>query len=116
MGMFDEFKCSANIAQMTNISCQTKSLENLFGFFWVDPSGQLWFPDYAGTYDITVSDSEIKSVRSGQRGRVRPYIYTGEILIGESKTSPDGYVDWVECKLTFIEGKLQQFTYINNYK
>ena len=49
MGMFDEIKCSANIAQMTNISCQTKSLENLFGFFWVDPAGQLWFPDYAGT-------------------------------------------------------------------
>ena len=46
MGMFDEIKCSANIAQMTNVSCQTKDLENLLGFYWVDPSGQLWFPDY----------------------------------------------------------------------
>jgi len=115
MGMFDEIKCSANIAQMTNISCQTKDLENFFGFYWVDPSGQLWHPDYSGTYDIKVSDSNIKAVRSGLNGKMRPYIYTGSVNIYDSHTAPDGYVDWVECKLTFVEGKLQDFIYINNY-
>lgn len=116
MGMFDEIKCSANIAQMTNISCQTKDLESIFGFYWVDPSGQLWHPDYSGTYDIKVSDSSIKAIRSGLKGRMRPYIYTGSVNIYDSHTAPDGYVDWVECELIFVEGKLQTFTYINNYK
>jgi len=114
MGMFDEIKCSANIEQMTNIYCQTKDLENLLVFFWVDPSGHLWQPDYSGTYDIKITDSKIKSVRSGLNGRMRPYIYTGTVNIYNSHTHPDGYVDWVECKLTFVEGKLQDFIYINN--
>ena len=115
MGMFDLIKCSANIAQLTNLECQTKDLDNLFGFYWVDPSGCLWHPDYSATYDIKVSNSEVRSVSSGLNGKMRPYIYTGDIKIGESKTSPDGYVDWVECKLTFVEGKLKDFIYINNY-
>ena len=115
MGMFDLIKCSADIAQLTNLECQTKDLQNLFVFYWVDPSGRLWHPDYADTYDVKVSANEVKVISSGIKGKMRPYIYTGDIKIGEAKTSSDGYVDWVECKLTFVEGKLKDFIYINNY-
>ena len=37
MGMFDELKCSADIGELTNVKCQTKDIDNVMSFFWVDP-------------------------------------------------------------------------------
>lgn len=115
MGMFDEIKCSYNIGQLTDQQCQTKDLHNLFSFFWIDPTGQLWYPNYAGTYDISIHDSKLKARRNGVKGRLEPQYHTGYITIYESNVEADGFTNWIECRLTLVSGKVQDFSYINNY-
>ena len=118
MGMFDDIKCSAEIGALTNVSCQTKEIDRYAGgtmsFYWVDPSGQMWTADFSGTTDFLVDGKKIKYISSGKNGKVVPVYLTDYVTIYSSVTHPDGMVDWAECRLHFIEGKLQDFRYINN--
>ncbi len=120
MGMFDELKCSADIGELTNVSCQTKDIDNMMSFFWVDPSGFLWCPDYSGTQDIYFVETKfllgsMKYKPNGNRGKLRRVYITNYVFIYDTKTSPDGYAEIVECRLHFIDGILQDYTYINNH-
>ncbi len=126
MGMFDEIKCSSNIGELTNVVCQTKDIDYYYGgnlsFYWVDPSGALFFIDYTGTHDyfenidpnVSVFD-KVRFVPNGNHGRCGPTTLTRDIVVYNSKTHPDGLVDLVKCKLSFVSGKLLDFSYINNF-
>ena len=124
MGMFDDIKCSAEIGALTNVNCQTKEIDRYAGgtmsFYWVDPNGLLWTADFSGTADFVFDNnspsllSRLKCIPNGNRGKVVPVYLTDYVTIYSSVTHPDGLVDWAECRLHFIEGKLQGFRYINN--
>ena len=94
--------------------------DNVMSFFWVDPSGRLWYPDYSGTQDIYfVRDRSPLGVMdckpNGNRGRLTRVYITDYVNIYDSKTYPDGYFEMVECKLHFIDGTLQDYKYINRH-
>jgi len=124
--MFDYFKCSSNIGALTDIGCQTKTIEGIIdgtmSFYWVSPGGLMYIVDYSGTTDFvenTDSDDapiwlQYHMVPNGNRGKVSPYLLSKDIVIYDSVTQADGYVDWVFCKLEFMNGVLQKFQYINN--
>ena len=126
MGMFDYVKCSANIGALTDIGCQTKTIEGIIdgtmSFYWVSPGGLMYIIDYSGTTDfVENTDSDdapiwlhYHMVPNGNRGKVSPYLLSKDIVIYDSITQADGYVDWIFCKLEFMDGILQKFQYINN--
>ena len=71
MGMFDELKCSADIA-FTGVLCQTKSIDNS-EFHWVDPG------DTYGNQTILVQQitglMETKAGPNGKHGRYQMLSY-----------------------------------------
>lgn len=115
MGMFDDFKCSADIGVLTNVTCQTKDIDRLDGgtmsFYWVDPSGQLWTPDHSGTVDFLIDGKKIKYISNGNHGKYRPVYLTEYVSVYTSRTHPDGHVDWYDCRIHFYEGKLVSYVY-----
>lgn len=124
--MFDSIRCSANIGELTNADCQTKDIDFYYGgtlsFYWVDPSGALFYIDYSGTCNYYENLDEnvpvwnkIKFIPNGTHGRCGPTTLTKDIVIYQAKTQPDGIVDLVKCKLSFVSGMLQDFSYINNF-
>ena len=124
--MFDYVKCSASIGALTDVVCQTKTVEKVIhgtmSFYWIDPSGQMYIVDYTGTTDFRENcDSDdapiwlhYHMVPSGNKGKVSPYLLTGDVVIYDSVTQADGYNEWTYCKLQIEEGILQNFRYINN--
>ena len=124
MGMFDTIKSSMDIGELTDVACQTKDMDSHGGsmsFFWIDPAGNLWRPDYQGTHSIEYIDDDsvsiwnrIKHVKTGVNGKLQRFYITDYITIYDAKTYPDGLTELVYCKLHFILGKLQSFEYINN--
>ena len=125
MGMFDDVKCSYNIGELTNVSCQTKDMDPFGGtmsFYWVDPTGALWTTDYLGTSSIEIVEGEnlkpwekLKYIPTGVHGRVTRVWITDYVEIYEYKTQADGVVDCVRCRLHFVDGILQEYKYINNH-
>ena len=124
MGMFDDIKCSYNIGELTNVACQTKDMDPFGGtmsFYRVDPAGELWTTDYLGTTSIEIVEGDnlkpwerLKHIPTGVHGRVTRVWLTDYVEIYNYKTHPDGLVDPTTCRLHFIDGVLQDFTYINN--
>jgi len=121
MGMFDYVKCSSDIGELTNEECQSKEMDRYGGtmsFFWVDPIGLLWYIDYGGTADFAINDDEdipiwrrMKVVSNGNKGKVTRYYLTDYVEIYRSRSSPDGHLDTTACRLHFIEGVLQSYSY-----
>ena len=122
MGMFDFVKCSSDIGELTNESCQTKSIEKEEGgtmsFYWVDPVGALWYADYSGTSSLEqVEDESLPIWRryrikpNGNKGRLYRISLTGDVKIYSSSVYPDGMIEWTVCILTFVEGKLHSYSY-----
>lgn len=116
MGMFDEIKCSANIGELTNAECQTKDIDNVMSFFWVDPLGQLWSTDYSGTQDIHYHKDKpfyglIDYRPNGNKGKVYRVYLTDYVNIYSGKSTPDAYCEMVTCRLHFIDGVLQSYSY-----
>ena len=93
MGMFDEIKCSCYIGALTDVTCQTKDIDPLNGgsmfFYWVDPSGLLWLPDYSGTYNFAMVNKKYKTIPNGNRGKLRRTFLSGDIRVYDSVTHPD---------------------------
>ena len=120
MGLFDELKCSYNIGELTNVTCQSKNIDDWGGtmtFYWVDPAGRLWTPDYSGTYNFASMEGKfddikyLKSVPNGNHGKYSHVNMTRTIEIYDVRTHPDGLTDWVTCYLTFCEGVLVDYMY-----
>lgn len=122
--MFDDIKCSYDIGILTDVDCQTKDMDPYGGtmsFYWVDPAGVLWTTDYQGTSAIEFVEGEnlkpwerIKHIPTGVHGKVSSVYLTDYVEIYSYNTHPDGVVDHYRCRLHFIEGVLQDFSYINN--
>ena len=121
MGMFDDFKCSYNIGELTNVPCQTKDMDPFGGtmsFYWIDPDGLLWSPDYLGTTAIELVEGEdlkpwekIKHIPTGVHGRVSRVYMTDYVEIYSYHTHPDGVVDCSICRLHLVNGKLESYSY-----
>ena len=124
MGMFDYFKCSKDIGKLTDVDCQSKEFDFYGGtcsFYWVDPAGMLWSPDYQGTSAFEYAEDEtlpiwnrIKCVPTGSHGRMLRVYLTNYVTVYTSKTDPDGFTEFTNCRLHFVDGILQDYAYINN--
>ena len=120
MGMFDTIKCSYNIGELTDVECQSKNIDDWGGtctFYWVDPSGRLWSPSYAGTYDFVPVKGKYPDVKylntipNGNHGRYMPVDMTRCIEMYTSHTHADGYLELTTCYLTFYQGLLTDYLY-----
>jgi len=124
MGMFDYFRSSYDLGeQFTDVVCQTKDIEDGIGGtmtdYWLDPSGQLWYPSYRDTHtfeEIEEDDPRYNQsgflnfewVPTGKHGKYQPYPITKYIEI-----YPEGWEgkweDWPRLRLHFRYGKLQDY-------
>ena len=125
MGMFDYFRSSYDLGeQFTNVVCQTKDIEDGIGGtmtdYWLDPAGQLWYPNYSGTstfeiieeddprYDPNKKFLNFEWVPTGQRGKYQPYSITKYIEVHPSNWKGA----WEYCpqlRLHFKNGVLQDY-------
>jgi len=126
MGMFDYFRSSYDLGdQFTNTVCQTKDIEDGIGGtmtdYWLDPSGQLWYPSYDGTHtfeEITKDDDRYNPTRkflnyewipTGQHGKYYPHYITKYIEVYPAEWKGK-WEDWPRLRLHFRNGKLQDYT------
>lgn len=121
MGMFDTVYSSYDLGpEFTNTECQTKDLDCLMQHYWIDPAGQLWEIDYAGTADMQedpnwVDDGSLKSalfkyqvVPNGKHGKVRPVSITDYVsLTGHNYGG--SWDTWPICRLHFVKGRIQDY-------
>lgn len=127
--MFDYLRSSYDLGEkFTNVECQTKSIEEYHDgtmtYYWIDPSGYLWYGDYIGTsvyseikkddprYNHKVPFLNYEWIPTGHHGKYRVHPITKYVTIYPSswhilhKERP-------ECRLHFKMGKLQDFEYLN---
>jgi len=127
MGMFDYFRSSYDLGeQFTNTVCQTKDIED-YGIggtmtdYWLDPSGQLWYPSYIETHDfceIAEDDDRYDEKRkflnfewipTGKHGKYQPHPITKYIEIYPAEWGGK-WEDWPRLRLHFRYGRLQEYT------
>lgn len=114
MGMFDEIYSNYPVFGCPyDKELQTKDLENLMLRFTLDPDGQLWEIDTSNTWDMREIPRDqqrknlptFEAVANGKRGRVRPFVFTGEALVYPAKYY--GNYRRMPCALlTFSDGTL----------
>lgn len=125
MGMFDYFRSSYDLGeQFTDVVCQTKDIEDGIGGtmtdYWLDPAGQLWYPDYKGTStfeEITKDDPRYDPERrflnfewipTGEHGRYQPVYITKYVEIYPESWEGE-WEDWPRLRLHFKYGILQDY-------
>jgi hypothetical protein len=125
MGMFDYFRSSYDLGeQFTNVVCHTKDIEDGIGGtmtnYWLDPSGQLWYPDYVGTntfeiieeddprYDPNKKFLNFEWVPTGQHGRYQPHYITKYVEVYPANWEGK-WEDWPRLKIHFRRGILQDY-------
>jgi hypothetical protein len=112
MGMFDTINNNYDLGPGFNSRIlQTKDLSYMMGNYFLDHVGCLWEIDCSGTYDFREDTGEFKWVKNGNRGKCKPYSFTGIIKVyphsWDCKYSP-----FPECKLLFRKGILEVVTHI----
>jgi len=126
MGMFDYFRSSYDLGeQFTNVVCQTKDIEDGIGGtmtdYWLDPSGQLWYPEYRDTHDFVIIEEDdprydparsflnFEWIPTGTHGKYRAHPITKYIEV-----YPDNWKgkweDWPRLRIHFRYGKIQDYT------
>ena len=125
MGMFDYFRSSYDLGeQFTNVVCQTKDIEDCIGGtmtdYWLDPSGQLWYPNYSetNTFEIISEDDprydpvrrffNFEWVPTGKHGKYQPHYITKYIEVYPADWKGK-WEDWPRLKLHFKHGKIQDY-------
>lgn len=123
--MFDYLRSSYDLGlQFTNTECHTKDIEYGIGgtmtFYWLDPAGQLWRPDYIGTHtfeEISENDERYNEklkflnfewIPNGKNGRYIPHKITKYIEVYPA-TWEGEWKDWPRCRLHFVDGVLKDF-------
>jgi len=111
MGMFDYFRCSSDIGELTDVECQTKDISNMMSFYWVDPSGHMWTVDYTGTQTIHINEEKkifgrITYVPNGNKGKLYRVYFNGVVEVYRSKGDSSK-----TCCLQFVDGVLQSYAY-----
>ena len=119
MSLFDTVKCSYNIGELTNVECQSKNIDDWGGtmtFYWIDPAGYFWTPNYAGTYDFV--DTGVKNgiqyydtTPNGNHGKYVHVPMTRCIEIYRCDTQADGYTECTMAFLEFYRGKMTDWMY-----
>jgi hypothetical protein len=122
MGMYDDFRSSYDLGpEFTNVSCQTKDLNCIMDFYWLDPAGQLWNANYTGTYQLE-ENPNFQSDRSdrlnwvfkhhvvptGKHGKLEPASVTDYVTIYSYRHNRS-YDDWPLCRIHFRNGQLQDY-------
>jgi hypothetical protein len=126
MGMMDFFRSSYDLTpQFTNVPCQTKDIEEYgiggtMTYFYLDPAGYLWCPDYTGTstfeeikeddprYDDKRLFLNFEWIPTGKRGKYRVHPITKYITIYPEQWE-GSWETWPDCRIHFKDGKLQDF-------
>lgn len=123
--MFDYLRSSYDLGpQFTNTICQTKDIEDGIGgtmtLYWLDPSGQLWCPDYRGTSTFEIIEKDdprynpktlflnYEWIPTGQKGKLTPLYITKYIEVYPESWKGE-WEQWPRLKLHFRNGKLQDF-------
>jgi len=125
MGMFDYFRSSYDLGeQFTNVVCQTKDIEDGIGGtmtdYWLDPAGQLWYPNYSGTNTFEIIEEDdprynpnlkflnFEWVPTGKHGKYQPHYITKYIEVYPANWGGK-WEDWPRCRIHFKYGKLQDY-------
>ena len=125
MGMFDYLRSSYDLGpQFTDVVLQTKDIEDGIGGtmtdYWLDPAGQLWYPDYKGTStfeEITEDDPRYEPekrflnfewVPTGKHGRYVPSMITKYVEVYPENWEGK-WEDWPRLRIHFKYGKLQDY-------
>ena len=113
MGMFDEIR---NDYKPLGVEfqgiLQTKDLDNMMDWYYIDPSGQLYYVDYSGTQDFSVNEESefplLNYAPNGSRGKVMACDFTGSVVIYPSKWEGN-WEELPEACIIFVEGRIQDF-------
>ena len=125
MGLFDYVRSSYDLGeQFTNVELHTRDIEEGIGgtmtYYWLDPSGQLWYPSYRDThtYEEIPEDDEryndkskflnFEWVPTGKHGRYRVHAITKYIEVYPALWEGK-WEDWPRLRLHFRYGKLQDY-------
>ena len=124
MGMFDYFRSSYDLGeQFTNVVCQTKDIEDGIGGtmtdYWVDPVGQLWYPNYRDTHtfeEIKEDDPRYNEkgflnfewVPTGQHGKYQPHCITKYVEVYPANWKGK-WEDWPRLRIHFKRGIIQEY-------
>ena len=123
--MFDYFRSSYDLtSQFTNVPCHTKDIEEYgiggtMTYFYLDPAGYLWCPDYTGTSTFKelkegdegyheVALFNFRWIPTGKRGKYRVHPITKYITIYPEQWE-GSWETWPDCRIHFKDGKLQDF-------
>jgi len=124
--MFDYFRSSYDLGeQFTNKICQTKDIEDCIGgtmtLYWLDPSGQLWYPDYRGTNTFEIIEKDdprynpktlflnYEWIPTGEHGKLSPMIYFTRYIEVYPENWKGEWEQWPRLRLHFKNGQLQDF-------
>jgi hypothetical protein len=122
MGLFDYVRSSYDLGeQFTNVELHTKDIEKGIGgtmtYYWLDPSGQLWYPSYRDThtYEEIPEDDEryndkvkflnFEWVPTGKRGKYRVHAITKYIEVYPALWEGK-WEDHPRCRIHFKYGRL----------
>jgi hypothetical protein len=122
--MFDYIRSSYDLGeQFTNVECQTKDIEDGIGGtmtdYWLDPAGQLWYPQYIGTHtmeEIPEDDERYSKhgvfnfewIPTGKHGKFVSHSITKYIEIYPAEWKGE-WKNWPRLKLHFKDGKLMDY-------
>jgi len=131
--MFDYLRSSYDLGpEFTNVRCQTKDIEEGIGGtmsqYWLSPDGQLYLIDYTHTADfVELKEGDegyregklgflnFKWIPNGTHGKVRPMNITKYITVYPEQWEGK-WEDWIECRIHFKEGKLQDYDHSSKGK
>ena len=113
MGMFDEIR---NGYKQLGVEfqgvLQTKDLDNMMDWYYIDPSGQLYYVDYSGTQDFSVNEDSkfplLNHTPNGNHGKVMACDFTGSVVVYPSKWEGN-WEQLPEACIIFVEGRIQDF-------
>jgi hypothetical protein len=125
VGMFDYFRSSYDLGeQFTNIVCQTKDIEEGIGGtmtdYWLDPAGQLWYPNYRETNNFVVIEEDdprydpvrallnFEWIPTGKHGKYQPHYITKYVEVYPANWEGK-WEDWPRLRIHFKNGKVQDY-------
>jgi hypothetical protein len=126
--MYDSIRSSYDLGeQFTNVSLQTKDIEECYGGtmtdYWIDPAGYLWYGDYTGTSDMEIYEEghpkynadrswlNFEWVPTGQRGKYRVHPITKYVEI-YAATWDGEWTDWPRCRIHFKYGRVVEYEHL----
>ena len=114
MGMFDQIRNDYKpLGVEFQGMLQTKDLDNMMDLYYLDPHGQLYLVDYAGTQDFAGTNTECKIplinwISNGRHGRVMACTLTDSVVVYPEKWEGN-WAEQPEACIEFVKGRVQDF-------